>query len=447
MRYLKNRSITGRSLAGVALALLVGMTACDTTSLFQVTNPGRILDEDLNDPKIVTPLVVGMAEDLAEVLEDAGMEIAILSDEAAGSGSYYDTGLFRRGEATSEESDEEYQDLHEARWVAETGIERMQDIDGYTFDGNPLTARAYLLAGLSNRYLGEWFCDVTYDGSPPVGRDSAFNRAITYFEGALAQATQAGDADLANAARGAMAAAHLALTFEDPANATTHYNDAETDATALLNDADGGLGFEYVAYYDINPGEENLMYQETHERHEFSGLNTYADTVLFINGINDPRVPMTDCSVPGNCSNAVGADGTHIHYRQEKYPEAGSDIPMVKGTEAALILAEVALGRDDDFATAMTWINQVRTYYGVPTLTATNSAEAWIHLQHERFLTNWLEARRLYDLKRWDHPFLQGGILLPFYAPAENPRASCYPIGQAECDQNPNLTNNVAPCA
>ncbi len=152
MRLMKNRW-----LPMVALVATFGMSGC-SDELFDVKNPGRILDEDLNTTRGINALVTGMSADFSEGYDEQAFTTAILSDEVVGSGSYFATGRYRRGLFDSEDSDGRWQDVQRARWVAESGLQRMANIEGFTFAGNALTARAYLFAGLSNRTFGENFC-------------------------------------------------------------------------------------------------------------------------------------------------------------------------------------------------------------------------------------------------------------------------------------------------
>ncbi len=52
-------------------------------------------------------------------------------------------------------------------------------------------------------------------------------------------------------------------------------------------------------------------------------------------------------------------------------------------------------------------------------------------LDGERWLTNWLEGRRMWDLHRWNHPFLVDGIV--FWDVEAGGRVSCYPVPEQEC--------------
>lgn len=411
----------------LAAAIAVAGTACDSDA-FEVENPGAILDQDLNTPRAVSALVVGMSSEFSEGYDGQSFLIARATDEMAGSGSYFLTGLVRRGLIDRESVNGFWNDAQEARWLAEAGIERMREIENFSFTGHPLTARAHLLAGLSNRWLGENFCEVTFDEGDLRPREDAFSRATGYLEGAIQHGQSAGADDIVQAANGALAQVHVGLG--DWAAVEQYAAQVDTD-------------FEYVAFYSTNSGvERNEIWLETHGRGEMSVFGTYMASL----DPQDPRTPWTDCTEVECSAGSQGADGETPHYRQEKYPELGSDIPLVKGTEMRLLEAEAAL-RDSDLTTAMNKINEVRMHYGLSSVTATGIGEGitgdpdsmtgWDILDRERLLTLWMEGRRLWDLHRWDHPFLYGGEVV--YEPTVERRFSCLPVADSECQSNPNI--------
>jgi hypothetical protein len=92
-------------------------------------------------------------------------------------------------------------------------------------------------------------------------------------------------------------------------------------------------------------------------------------------------------------------------------------------------------------------INRVRDLYDLDPIDEPASAGAleypnayddgWSILDGERHLTLWLEGRRLWDLHRWDHPFLDGGTVVWQSDPQ---RDSCMPVPSGECRVNPNFT-------
>ena len=443
------KTISTRRLFLGALVAALASTGCDE-SIFDVKNPGRILDDDLNTAQGVKSLVTGMSADFSVGYDNLSFTTAIMSDEIVGSGSYFSTGRYRRGLFDSEDANGFWAAVQRARWVAEAGLIRMRNIEGYQFDGNPETARAHLFGGLANRWFGENFCQVIFsqpydDENPgPAGeidtgdameRDAAFRRAIALLERAIQNA--GGDSDIVNAAEGGLAQVYVGLG--DFSNAVAHSAKVPTD-------------FVFAAAYSANSGREtSQIWNETHGRHEVSAWMTLAGTL----GAGDPRTPWTDCSAEGSgCPSGNGADGQTIHVRQDKYPTRDDDIPLVKGTEMRLIEAEAAL-MAGDLAGAMAKINEMRAHHGLDPLESDGtigsitggdggganmtSMSGWDILDRERHLTLWLEGRRLWDLHRWDHPHLDGGGVV--YEATVARRASCMPISLDECQVNEKVSS------
>lgn len=438
---LKHRTRGGRLGALLTAAVLVVTAGCE--GMFDVTNPGRILDEDLNSPDMVPTLVVGMSADFSDVVDGMAFNVARLTDEISGSGSYFNTGRFRKGILDPDDTNGLWEQTHEARFMADDGLRRMQeDVEGFNFNNNPLVARAYLFQGLANRILGELFCEVAYDGGAPEPRTVAFERAINALQQAISHGDGSGDEDgqaYATAARGGIAQAYVGLGDWD--QAVQYASQVPTD-------------FEYVAYY--HPGENtNVIYNETHGRPEIS---TYGVLAGQFDEPGEPRAPYIKCGVmqggsvegtgKAGCTYAQGADGETPHWMQMKYDTNGGDIRVVSGEEMRLIEAEAAL-RNNDLGTFTMKINEVRAQYGLDPIDEPaevgelnyphdlDDNDAWSILDRERHLTLWMEGRRLWDLHRWDHPFLAGGVTID--EAAINPRASCLPIAQSECEVNDNI--------
>ena len=167
--------------ASVATSL-AAFAACN---FFDVSNPGPIADDDLNNVSAMTGLVVGMSFDLSRAVDELNYDLTVISDELYHGGSYAQPGLFTRGIIRPEDVNAEWGEAHRARWVAESGIERMKDVLGADFDKSPLAARAYIYAGLANRLLGENMCFAVIDGSEPQDFKVHFSRAEAQFTEAL----------------------------------------------------------------------------------------------------------------------------------------------------------------------------------------------------------------------------------------------------------------------
>ena len=409
------------------LVTLLFLTA-GCSGLFDIENPGQTLDSDLNDPDMIPILITGLSADVSDFMDDIPFDVARLTDELAGSGSYADTGYFRVGWAVQDEVNNNWEQAHEAAWMAELHVHRilndMGDLTGVDYED--YIARAFVLQGVAHRLLGENYCQVVYSDDGAYRnlqpRTVAFDSAVAAFTRALSYGS--GEWDMA--AHAGLASAYVGLD---------NWTQAATQA-ALVDD-----DFVVNAYYDQSDNS-NQVFVETHNRHEMSAYNTYAGS---FSPTWDPRAPITNCEL-GGCPNAVGADGVTPHWRQEKYPDWGTEIPILSGKEARLIEAEAAL-HDGDLTEFTTQINALRDIWELAPI-AEPAAEgdfeypnayndAWSILDGERMLSLWIEGRRLWDLHRWDHPFLDGGTVV---WPGEPRRDSCMPVPSGECRVNPNFT-------
>jgi hypothetical protein len=446
------------SVRALLLAALLVLGGCD---VFDVKNPGVVQESDVTSPEGIEPLVVGMSADLSIALDELAIVGAQLSDEMEASGTFEPSRNARAGIIEPDQVDTEWERIQQARFLAEDGLDRLRTVLGDDFGNRKeLGARALFFAGISNRILGENFNRVVFDGGAPMSRDSAFTRAIPFFQEAIQVAGDIGNQRLQRAARGGLAQVHMNLG---------NWSRAVQLADMVPTD------FVFSAVYSRNTArEENEVWDETHDLNEISAFGALAleaknDDILQPPFEQDPRAPFTFCffaegGVEGNCPDN-GADGATPHVRQEKYPSGDSDIPLVKGTEMRLIEAEAILQQSNpDLSQFAAEINEVRAQYSA--LDPTNPPsevgsldyparpgdprddDAWSILDRERHLTLWLEARRLNDLARWDHPFLNGnGVVYGRFAELEeifdvqivSRRASLLPVAESECDNNPRV--------
>jgi hypothetical protein len=99
-------------------------------------------------------------------------------------------------------------------------------------------------------------------------------------------------------------------------------------------------------------------------------------------------------------ADGIGPDDVTPLYLQQKYTSFGSSTPLALGVEARLIEAEASM-QVGNLAAMTVSINIVRTYYGLPAVTAPVSAAAARELLfRERAYTLWLTSHRLGDLRR-----------------------------------------------
>lgn len=495
---MKNDSMSAKWLPLFALAAAgVSTAACGVDTEVQ----GVVVEDELRGRNVMILLARGVNSEVTDIFAAAGYAYLTYSatDEVNQQASdnnnvelaimdYSDRPGGAFGEAT------------EASWAAFYAIEKITEDDqreGIDPNTDPLISRMWLNAGLAERQLGEEFCEAVfnygpeggtllnnpgnYDPSQVVPGDSVFRRVVTFAETALARA-EAGLAAgeeavdgwylfdpqlIQTSAHGLLAQAYLYLEEWDLA-----------DQHAAM------VPVDHAEYTHMNPEAEiNDIFDEQFDDDEITVWGTPAQ--LLYEG--DPRVPFEHCGEfaegvePGGdksdvdfidlsdnpgCAFPGGLEGVYRtengrypRYAQHKYLSEDADMEMVTGTEMLLIRAEVALrqGRLGDFTN---YTNEHRAYFDLEPIDQPATAgeleypnaqdDGWSILDRERYLDLWLEGRRYYDLRRWQHPFwYEGHHLTPDYAallPAGPRPHFCLPLPSSECETNPQL-QNTASCA
>ncbi|GMV04948.1 MAG: hypothetical protein AMXMBFR53_12280 [Gemmatimonadota bacterium] len=392
----------------VALAALLPVAAC--SDLLQVESPGRIQDTDLGTKDAIPGMTVGMEFDLSQAVDGLQEFLALAAVDLYHGGSYNWLDI-PRGVWTDEDIGGEWNSPQQARWVAETGVERMKELMETTeFSRSQYAARAYIAAGYSNRILGANFCSSVIDGGPEVSNTVHFDRAKEQFSAAIPIAQAAGKTDLVNAAYAGLA--QIKMYAGDWAGAAS-------DAAKVPVD------FVYNA--EIDTELRNEITYETHARNEYTVWGTFMESHP-----DDPRAPwIIAYNADGSIQN--GANGSTPHYRQKKYTENDSDVALARGTEMLLIRAEAAL-RGNDIPGAYALMNQARAFWSMdPLPVAGTAAAAFADLRFERGATTWLEGRRFADLRRW---YADSGAAHDDFLAS---REKCLPIARAERLSNENL--------
>ena len=397
--------IHGRRVLGlVSLALALG--AC--SDVLEVSNEQDILDENLDTPEAVTPLMNGVIGDYALAYATAIDIIGLFGQELIHTGSFptwreVETGIGTRPSATGNQI---YQNASRAIWVADTSAVRIREVLPDAEKRFEL-ATVLVWGGFAHFQLADNFCGMTFHGGPAVTPKEGYERAKAIFDDALTVATAANRPELRNAALAGLARAKLMLG---------DYAGARADATLIPP------GFILRAVYGNNARENNAVATNTttlirreagvHPRF-YSGDPRYK---------TDPRTLFRDKG-----DTAKGPDPTRQFVEQLKYPARDTPIPVFTWQEARLIEAEAEI-RLNNPARAATLINLVRAAASLPAYTGPNTQEAVLaQLIYERSAELWLQAQSLNDWRRFNLQF------------TPQPRDKCFEIGQSEWDTNPNL--------
>lgn len=416
-------------IAGAALA--VAASACD------VTNPGQILDDDLNNPEAFPALVNGMASDFSQALAGHCCNAGPATDAlfggffggTSGRGNIWFASRFGALPPDQPERSNDLVDIHQARWVAEDGIARMQEVLGEGFNSSALAAEANLWAGFSNRLGGDTFCSAVFNGGGFQPRSAWYERAEPQFTRAIEIARNAGDQRLEYAGYAGRASVRIQLG---------DWEGAVSDAGQVPTDFVFAADFGSTAQGDRRT---NSYWKEMSDRVNFTLAFTWFRDYYEETG--DPRVP----SVDGREGRLAG-DGESPVVKQRKYPTGGSDIPVAKGTEMRLIEAEYHITQTGDWQMGMQIINDLRADAGVAPWQADNQEEAFEALVKERAIVTWLEGRRGGDYYRWeDFQASEDPIITTMVANARSTwpnvtaqnRDRCYQISETTREANPNL--------
>lgn len=421
-----------------AACVLAATLSCDT----EVTNPGPVQDEFLNDRNSATAMVNGAGRALGSAINWISYTGAAITREihpAGSTGSFGISNRWQSGELNADDADlnTHWEQAQRARWLAEETIRRLEaagpPVPG---DGSVINAAqfanllqlAYVYAGYANKLLGENMCAAVIDGSAELPNAIFFARAESLFTKAIAVTggTAAANTTQSRAAYGGRAATRVFLD---------KWAEAVTDAGQVPSD------FVFnMAYFNIGDDAQRNRIAwaagNTPYRAHTQWSTWYFD---YRAATNDPRVPITQTTMVGDA--AIECCGRVPFHPEAKHNTSASPIRLTSGAEMRLIEAENQL-RNGDFAAAMGIVNQVRGAAGVGGVNAANATEAWTLLKRERGIELWLEARRLGDMRRWQQGNTPGS-LDPLELPGANSHLAqqdlCFPIARSERETNPNF--------
>lgn len=397
MTFIKTPWTPSRSLGRAGRYMLLGMGlsvlgACD--DIFEVENPGSLVDEDLE-----VPFLEGTLSTTAEGALVGAFSGALVNGEMLGDHVWHpsvqdfalliDAG-YRDRDISSAES--LYNNLMSAIWVSDNMVERLQAMVASP-DAHEGVANSYFMGALARITAAAYYEAVVYDGGPAITPAQAIADARDGFLNAADVAAAAGESNLRAAALGGAARAMRSLYYEAEiagSGSAADMAQAETYALqALAIDDDYRVNLRYGQPGSTNGHYNGLTIGPYHRMHE-----SYAFRLDPVTGEVDPRIIFNpEPETPGPRG--------ETRYRQMKYPELTSPLPASRAAEAELIVAEARL-LADDLPEAVIYINLVRARSGLDPFASTDEAEIRDQLIYERDTELWLEGRRWEDHRYYD---------------------------------------------
>ena len=154
------KAMRRRAASMLAAVSMVTLAACE------VTNPGPVADDNLNQPTVHQALVNGSGRKLSQAISFIGYTGALAAREIIAGGQTGNGGhdaITQAGQLLANSVNGHWQNAHMSRWIAEDAIRRFTELP--PADVNPAVwAEAYVWAGFANRLLGENYCDAVFDG-------------------------------------------------------------------------------------------------------------------------------------------------------------------------------------------------------------------------------------------------------------------------------------------
>ncbi len=406
--------------SGSAVLLAVSIAGCDVSSLLDVSDPSRLLSENVEVPEQADALMNGLEADFL-CAHGAFMVIqAAFSDEFEDHSASGDVWTLdrRRPQNVDNWGDNDctslvpsvYLPAGRSRWVADNLVTLLGGwTDAEVANRGERIARAYLYAGFSASMIGMTNCTAALDVGPELTQADMFAEAETRFTAALT----GGGSDITSAAR--VGRARVRLYMGNTAGALT-------DAQAVP------AGF----VMNLSPSNSTTrLYNRIWEKNLFAnsqGVPPWTRNLL-TGGVPDPRMASSDTGEntgwgPGNV------------WSQVKFIEASTPVPIARYAEAQLIIAEITGG-----ATAVAVINALRGPLGLPVFASAIEADIQAEVVAERRRELFLEGFRMYDIRRLGLPFVPaiGTAYQPGVKGGTYGDQTCIPIPVIETFNNPNF--------
>ena len=265
-------------------ALIAALSACE----LEVSNPGPVQADALEDPKALTSVVNGAGRDLAEAINwtaYTGGAVALEIFPGGSTGSFGITPRQQQGKLVDDDDDTHWNFSQRARWTAEDAVARGKTVLGAAAANNATVAQALVWAGFANRHLGENFCEGVINGGAPQPYTVYLERAEANFTEAITVAGAANNANLVSAATAGRASVRLLRN---------NLTGAAADAAAILSP------FTYrMPYFSTDLDQYNRIYwasaNQPYRAHTV--WNTFYDS--YRKSTRDPRVPFDSSDAVG----------------------------------------------------------------------------------------------------------------------------------------------------
>ena len=415
----RHRSRAGYTLA-LAAAVLVPLSACDTTRLLSVADPDVARPSVLADASALPALYAGAVGQFGLAFDgtNAGFDVEQVQQSALLSDEFINTETFptrieidrRAQKVTNSSLAEAFLDINQARGLAERAVAGVRKFAKTAVDsaGYP---EELSLAGLTYVLFAENYCPAvpvsvlndngTFTYGAALTTNQQLDSAIARFNTALGVTGDPQTSTTRNLAKVAKGRALLDKgDFAGAAAAvagvptTFQYNYEHSSTTTLQNNGTWEL--------TIDVGRFGVA-----DREGGNGLPFQSDGNI-AGSVGDPRVPNQVRAT----SHGHGFDGgPELQFEQLKYPDRTSPSTIADGVEARLIEAEAALNAGDAVG-ALTTLNALRSNTallalrgydaaGLPPLTLQATTAAQVdQLFKERAYWLYLTSHRLGDMRR-----------------------------------------------
>lgn len=393
-----------------------------------VSNPNSLVAEDIQSPASAAGLKNGLINATMVAIGWTYAPLSTISDEMYWNGSYESFGIYNVGRVTVRNNEitvNTFPELSEARWLADNAITQLETFEQNDALSDPtILTKVYIYSALTRITIADAFDDFVYsdrqDPAPPIGAGNmsqVYDEAIAHLDNAVSRAQSNGNTTLEMQALGLRARAKHAKGVWQKLNPPgTTPADPLVSGTGATADAEAALALmetDYKAQFDYASAQvNNYLAGQVNQRQE----------VLIAEPFDDPKTGDDDPRAVAIRSDFLNTD---------QYTENFSPFTWLSAREMHLIIAEEAVGTDND--RARTELNTVRALDGLPDVLATDDLTAFI--EHERRANLLLQGRRLNDMYRFGS---QSPDWLPNEDAATQP-GTLLPIPDNEILANPNL--------